>query len=173
MFSIHANRTVLIVLPMALAVSACAGDAAVTTTMMMEDHEDDHDAEFHFGEPGHADDADRTIDITANDDLTFSPTEFTVSAGETVTFRISNPGNLVHDFTLGDDETQDAHEAEMMEMMESGEMMMHDEANAISLPAGETKEITWQFTEAGSVLIGCHQTGHYAAGMRGTITVES
>lgn len=30
----------------------------------------------------------------------------------------------------------------------------------------------WTFTEPGTVLIGCHQPGHYSAGMKGTVTVE-
>ena len=162
----------LMIVALALVLTACASDSESTSTAM-NDHADEHDAEFRFGEPGHADDADRVIEITADEDLTFSPDSFTVSAGETITFRIVNQGNLPHDFTLGDQETQDAHEAEMAEMMESGETMMHDDANAISLPPGETKELTWHFTEAGTVLIGCHQAGHYAAGMTGTITIES
>ena len=166
------HRLALTLAAASLILASCADDSAPTTTMM-DDHADDHGAEFHFGEPGHADEADRVIDIDANDDFTFSPSEITVSAGETITFRITNTGNLPHDFTLGDQETQDAHEAEMVEMMESGEMMMHDDANAVVLAAGETKELTWHFTESGTVLIGCHQTGHYAAGMKGAVTVES
>ena len=169
---IRTQRLTLTLSAAFLFLAACAGDSA-PTTMMMDDHAGDHDAEFHFGEPGHADEADRVIDIDANDDFTFSPSEITVAAGETITFRITNTGNLPHDFTLGDQETQDAHEAEMVEMMESGEMMMHDDANAVALAAGETKELTWHFTEVGTFLIGCHQTGHYAAGMKGTVTVES
>jgi uncharacterized cupredoxin-like copper-binding protein len=51
--------------------------------------------------------------------------------------------------------------------------MMHDESNAFVLEPGETKEMTWHFTQSGEVLFGCHQPGHYAAGMKGTITVSS
>jgi uncharacterized cupredoxin-like copper-binding protein len=95
-----------------------------------------------------------------------------VSAGETITFRITYTGSLPHDFTIGDQETQDAHEAEMVEMMENGEMVMHDEANAVALASGETKDLTGHFTESGTVLIGCHQTGHCEAGMKGAVAVE-
>jgi uncharacterized cupredoxin-like copper-binding protein len=176
MFSIQSRRAMLIGMAMAVVLTACGSDTSSTTEMAeMEDtHEDEgHDEEFHFGEPTDAADADRTIEIEANDNLTFSPNEITVAAGETITFRVTNTGSIPHDFTLGDQETQDAHEAEMMEMMESGAMMMHDEANAVALEAGETKTVTWHFSKAGTVLIGCHQTGHYAAGMTGTVTVES
>ena len=61
----------------------------------------------------------------------------------------------------------------MAEMMENGETMSHDDPNAVVLAAGETKELTWRFSEAGTVLIGCHQPGHYAAGMTGTVVVDS
>jgi uncharacterized cupredoxin-like copper-binding protein len=96
------------------------------------------------------------------------PADITVSAGETVTFRLINRGNLVHDFTLGDQATQNKHEAEMMEM--GG--MDHGDPNVVVIPAGETAELTWTFTNAGTVLIGCHQPGHYAPGMTGRVTVQ-
>jgi uncharacterized cupredoxin-like copper-binding protein len=126
--------------------------------------------EFMFGEPGDAADAARTVDIVAGDDFSFTPDTVTVALGETITFRIVNSGQLIHDFTLGDQAIQDEHEEEMAEM---GGMAMPDEPNAVSVDAGETKEVTWRFTEAGTVLIGCHQPGHYAAGMTGEITVGS
>lgn len=43
----------------------------------------------------------------------------------------------------------------------------------LGLPAGETKEITWHFTQPGTELIRCRQTGHYTAGVTGSITVGS
>jgi uncharacterized cupredoxin-like copper-binding protein len=45
------------------------------------------------------------------------------------------------------------------------------EPNAFSLEPGETKEMTWHLTEPGELIFGCHQTGHHAAGMLGTLTV--
>ncbi len=51
--------------------------------------------------------------------------------------------------------------------------MAHDEANVFTLEPGETKEMTRYLTEPGELIFGCHQTGHYAAGMLGTLTVES
>lgn len=75
----------------------------------------------------------------------------------------------IHDFTLGDEATQEEHEEEMAEM--GG--MAQDQANAVTVAAGETKELTWTFTKSGSVLIGCHQPGHYDGGMKGQITVEA
>jgi len=148
----------------ALLLGACG--AATTTTVAG----DDQATEFTFGEPADPADADRMVEIVASDDFRFDPVNVTVMVGETVTFRIVNAGQLPHDFTLGDQMTQDEHEAEMAEM---DGMTMSDEVNAVTVAVEETKELTWQFTEPGTVLIGCHQTGHYAAGMKGEITVQS
>ncbi len=99
--------------------------------------------------------------------LVIEPAELTVKAGETITLRNVNSGQLPHDFTLGDQVTQDEHEQAMTGMT------MPDEANAVVGAAGETRELTWHFTEAGAFLIGYHQPGHYAAGMKGEITVRT
>lgn len=157
----------------ALTVAACSSDSGSTTTTTgdMGDVMDgamDMDMDFAFGSPADAADADRTIEITATDELRWKPATIGVKAGETVTFRVTNQSQIAHDFTLGDEETQTEHEAEMADM--GGDMMM-DEANAFTIDPGEAKEITWTFGEAGTVLIACHEPGHYAAGMISEITV--
>ena len=164
------GRTALFALLASLIVGAC-GDSTAETTQA--EGTDMAEMMFSFGEPAEAASADRVIEIAANDDFSFAPDEITVSAGEVITFRVVNEGALLHDFTLGDEAIQEEHEAEMAEMAESGEMMMHDEPNAMSIDPGQTNEMTWHFTETGSILIGCHQVGHYASGMKGTITIES
>ena len=176
------NRTILLViLILAVIAAGCASDgddgAAATTTMgnMDMDHGDDMDSDhgdetFSFGDPMEGATPDTVIEITANDDFTFTPAFVNVKQGETVTFRITNDGKIPHDFLLGDEEAQDEHEAEMMEM--SGDMAMHDEPNAVVLEPGETKEMTWHMTQAGIILFGCHQPGHYGAGMKGNITIS-
>ena len=151
-----------LILALTLTVAACGQETGDTTTP------DTTESEFAFGSPADAADADRVIEIQTTDALIFDPADITVAPGETVTFRLSNNGALVHDFTLGNQATQDEHEAEMSEM----DGMAHDEPNVATIPAGETVELTWTFSDEGTVLIGCHQPGHYAAGMTGRITVE-
>ncbi len=151
-----------LILVLALALVGCGQETTETTDS------EPTGAEFAFGSPSEPADADRVIEIQTTDALAFEPADITVSSGETVTFRLTNDGSVVHDFTLGDQATQDEHEAEMSEM--GG--MAHDEPNVATIPAGETVELTWTFGNGGTVLIGCHQTGHYAAGMTGQITVE-
>ena len=154
--------------------SDAASDAAAETTMaedMEMEGEEEHSEEFAFGDPMEAADADRVIEITAKDDFTFDPASVTITAGETVTFQVTNVGAIPHDFVLGDAHMQDEHEAEMAEMS-GDDMAMHDEPNAFVLEPGETKEMTWHMTEGGEILFGCHQPGHYQAGMKGPVTVE-
>lgn len=148
------------------------GTEAADTDM---DHEaDEHADEFGFGAPADAADADRTIDVETAEDggFHYEPSSIDVSAGEVVTFRIHNVGEARHEFVLGDHTQQQAHEAEMRAMASEGDMMMHDEPNAVTVEPGGTKELTWQFTAPGQLEYGCHEPGHYAAGMRGDLTVS-
>ena len=135
----------------------------------MEEGDDEH-GDFDFGDPADPADADRVIEIDTDDDFTIKPAEITIAVGETVTFKVTNEGKLTHDFTLGRADLQDEHDLEMAEM---NGMAMADEPNAFMLESGETKELTWHFTEAGEVLIGCHVPGHYAAGMKAEISVDA
>ncbi|WP_370327605.1 plastocyanin/azurin family copper-binding protein [Euzebya sp.] len=155
--------------PTDAAMTESADDMAMDDDMAEGEEGDDHGEEFAWGSPADAGEASRTIEIEADDDFTFDPAEVEVEAGETVTFSVTNVGQLEHDFTLGDAETQQAHEEEMAEMddMDHGAA----EPNALTIPPGETVETTWTFTQPGEILIGCHVPGHYDAGMRGTVTI--
>lgn len=113
----------------------------------------------------------RTVEIDANQDLRFTPDTVAVKVGETITFKVVNTATIEHDFTLGDDADQSAHEQEMRDMGTGDMTGMGDSPNAIHIPPGQTKTITWTFTKAGTTLYGCHEPGHYASGMKGTITV--
>jgi uncharacterized cupredoxin-like copper-binding protein len=165
MFTLSKGSVAVIYLSALFVLVAGCGDSGADTTTSATSTQ----GESGFGSPADPGDADRTVEIDASDEFFFDPADLTVTVGETITFRVVNDGSLTHDFTLGDQATQDEHEAEMAEMGE----MAHDQPNVVTIPAGETMEITWTFTEAGTVLIGCHQPGHYAAGMKGLVTVES
>ena len=119
------------------------------------------------GEPADASDSDREIEVEALDELKFEPPSIEVEAGEVVTFVIRNSGSTDHEFVLGDAEYQQEHEAEMA--AHGGHMS--DTENAVTLTPGETKEVTWHFSESGEVLFGCHEPGHYEGGMVGRIVV--
>ncbi len=65
------------------------------------------------GGPADADEAARTVEVTTLDTMTFEPSTINVSAGETVTFLVTNTGQAVHEFTLGDAAMQQEHADEM------------------------------------------------------------
>ncbi len=160
----------------ATTLSACAAEDPVLTETTLTDTtmaamDQDHMEEFAFGEPADAAAANRVIEIEATDKFAFNPDSVSVSVGETVTFRVTNVGVIPHDFTLGDKAMQDEHEMEMQDM--GGNMAMHDEANVFSLAPGETREMTWHFTSAAQLEFGCHQAGHYDAGMHGSLSVDA
>lgn len=44
--------------------------------------------------------------------------------------------------------------------------------NMVSVEAGETGELTFSFATPGDLLIGCHEAGHYEAGMHARLIVS-
>jgi uncharacterized cupredoxin-like copper-binding protein len=129
--------------------------AGCTTTA---EHDDDHGS----SPPP----ADRVIAVTMTDAFRYEPDSFTVQAGETVTFEVTNDGAIVHEFLVGDEEQQ----AEFAEEMASGGGH-HDGEDGVSVEPGATERFTHTFEEAGDLLVGCHEPGHYEAGMVAPITV--
>lgn len=121
------------------------------------------------GGPAASAEASRTIKVTARDSMAFEPVSIHVSAGEVVTFVVTNAGLSAHEFTLGDEAMQREH-ADAMSHMPPG--MHHELPNSLTLAAGDTKQLTWRFGAAGTLEYACHEPGHYDDGMRGPITVS-
>lgn len=107
------------------------------------------------------------IEVSLTDALRIEPATMKVPVGVPVTFVVTNAGVLDHEFYLGDEQAQAAHEAEM-----AMGGMTHDEPEGIGVKPGQTKELTYTFTATGETFAGCHVPGHYAAGMKAVITVE-
>jgi uncharacterized cupredoxin-like copper-binding protein len=109
----------------------------------------------------------RTIAVSMTDELRFEPDAFSVAAGETVRFEVTNEGQSAHEFLIGDQAAQAEFEAEMAD---GG---MHHETDAgVSLDPGQTDSFEYTFDSgAGELLAGCHEPGHYDGGMVATITV--
>jgi uncharacterized cupredoxin-like copper-binding protein len=141
-----------------------SGDAGGHTLSSSEQHNTTG-----VGEPAAADAAAGTVEVTTHDTMSFEPSRITVSAGETVTFKVTNAGQAVHEFTLGDAAMQQQHADEMAQMRDS---MAHNQPNSITVQPGETKQLTWRFGDNGTLEYGCHQPGHYQAGMRGRIIMS-
>jgi uncharacterized cupredoxin-like copper-binding protein len=166
------TRYVLLALVGGLITAACSSNNSTDTTMSPDMDMAGEHTEFSFGEPALATEATRVIEISSNDDFRFDPDEIEVAEGEVVTFSVTNDGKIPHDFVLGDAAVQDQHEAEMQDMT-ADDPMAHEEPNAFVIDPGETKEMTWRMTRSGEILMGCHQPGHYVAGMKGTVDISS
>jgi uncharacterized cupredoxin-like copper-binding protein len=94
----------------------------------------------------------------------FQPATFEFDAGTTVTFVVTNADPIDHEFILGDESVQLAHErgTEAYHPPRPGEM---------TVPAGGTRTTTYTFAEPGALILGCHLPGHYAYGMRAVVRV--
>jgi uncharacterized cupredoxin-like copper-binding protein len=122
------------------------------------------------GTPGtNANDSIRTVTATLSDDMTIQLSESDFSVGETVRFEVTNSGAIPHEFYLGDAEAQEHHAEEMADM---GAEMMHDEEDGIAVEPGATETLEYTFEQAGEILAGCHEPGHYEAGMVAPIIVH-
>ena len=119
------------------------------------------------GQPGIAAKVNRTIRVRMTDNMRFNPSSIQVKQGETIHFVVKNLGKTKHEMVLGTDQELQEHYKQMMKFPE----MEHAEPNMVTLGAGQTGEIIWQFTKSGKVQFACLQPGHYDAGMKGSISV--
>ena len=121
-----------------------------------------------IGKPGKAQQATRTVEVIMDDEMRFTPPKVDVKRGETVRFVVKNVGQMKHEFMLGTAKELREHAAVMQKHPE----MEHDDPNAVSVEPGQTGEVVWQFTHAGSFMFGCLMPGHYEAGMVGHLQVK-
>lgn len=121
------------------------------------------------------------IDITMTDNA-YSVPSLSAKVGDEVTYRFTNDGSVEHEAVIGTNAQQDDHEAEMNPaggsgsssgMANMGDTAGMDEGVAsVAVAPGETKELSYRFSTAGNLVIGCHVPGHYAGGMRATVAVS-
>jgi uncharacterized cupredoxin-like copper-binding protein len=120
----------------------------------------------------------RAIDVTMTDNA-YQPTQLQVSKGETVTLRFKNTGMVKHEAIVGDDAMQMKHHDEMTAstaQMEHGNpghagQTSDTSSDAITIDPSKSGELTRTFNESGSILIGCHEPGHWEAGMKATVKI--
>ena len=119
---------------------------------------------------------DGVVEITMKDSR-FVPNRIEVEAGDRVVFRFTNDGALVHEAFIGTMAEQQGHEDEGG--MDHGSMSTSEKSTPdpdmdelmVTVDPGKRGELTYTPDEAGTVLIGCHQPGHWEAGMRATVDV--
>jgi uncharacterized cupredoxin-like copper-binding protein len=111
----------------------------------------------------------KTIEIKMSDQMKFTPSEIRVKKGDVIKFVHTNTGQLMHEFVLGTSETLVEH----AKMMKKFPNMEHSEPYMTHVAPGQRGEIIWQFSEAGEFAFGCLIPGHFDAGMKGTVFVDS
>jgi uncharacterized cupredoxin-like copper-binding protein len=152
-----------------LGVTACDSDSTKTTATTTSGG-----SVAGFGRAAEATAATRTVEVHILATRRYEPSSLNVTPGQTVTFKVVNDDpKVIHEFVLGDDKAQDDYE-KLMEGMGTTPMKMNDKANLVNIDPGQTEELTWTFpsTKGATVIFGSHEPGDYAAGLKGTITVE-
>jgi uncharacterized cupredoxin-like copper-binding protein len=125
-----------------------------------------------IGGPGDPAKVSRSIEIVMVENR-FKPSEINVKQGETIKFVLRNSGKKKHEMMIGTPDEIDEH-GKIMKKHPDAEH--HDEPNMISVNSGETRELIWRFSDAGTVYYACPLPGHFKGmnfpGMKGTINVE-
>ncbi len=119
---------------------------------------------YTFGSPATAAEATRTVAVRLTDALRIDLDLPAVHRNEVVRFVVTNTGAAPHEFTIGDRASQRAHAAMMAQMPD---MKHQDDATALTLAPGETRELTWRFDKdvKDFVEFACQIPGHYDGGM--------
>lgn len=130
-----------------------------------------------FGQPGDVKKVTRSVRIVASE-IKFDVSNLTFKVGETVKFVLVNKGEQDHELTIGDEATQLEHRKMMQDMAQMPGMDIskmpghkHSSESMVTVKPGETKELVWQFTKAGTFEFACNFPGHAEVGMAGKIVV--
>ena len=81
-------------------------------------------------------------------DIKWDTSNIDASVGQTITITIANEGMLDHN------------------------LVIQDLSVDVDIAAGNTEEVTFMVSEAGTMVFMCNVPGHFEAGMAGTITVS-
>ena len=111
----------------------------------------------------------RTVTLTMDDKMRFTPDSLSFKEGETVRFIVKNQGKLLHEMVIGTRAELDAHAA----LMEKFPNMAHDEPYMAHVDPGKQGGLVWTFNRPGDFEFACLVAGHFAAGMKGRISVSA
>ena len=131
-------------------------------------HEEDAGHAQGVGKPGDPNKVARAIQVRMSDDMKFTPANIDVKRGETIRFVVRNAGRIKHEMVIASMAELKQHAA----LMRRFPGMEHSDPNMITLAPGESGELIWQFTQAGTFDFACLQPGHFDAGMMGTVSVK-
>lgn len=126
---------------------------------------------FAAGEPGNPKKPARIVLVTMREGdgkMLFVPDRVEIRRGEQIRFKLTNNGELDHEFVLA----TTAENVKHAEVMKKNPEMEHDDPNARRVKPKQKDEIVWRFTKAGTFEYGCLIPGHREAGMIGTVVVK-
>lgn len=121
-----------------------------------------------WGEPGEPQAVSRTVHVRMNDAMRFVPDTLEVREGETLRLVLTNEGALMHEWVLGTSKSLADHAVQMRENPSGA----HDMPAMVHVKPGETGELVWRFSRAGTFDFACLVPGHFEAGMRGAVSVS-
>ncbi len=154
-------------------IASCALLACATATFAAGNHAGGHAhgpaSAPAIGEAGVAANVTRTVEVDMSDAMRFTPAAIQAKQGETIRFVVKNSGKLRHEFVLGTEKDLKAH----YEVMKKNPHMEHADDNMLSVAPGQSAELLWRFTQAGTVDFACLHPGHYDAGMKGKVAVAA
>lgn len=136
-------------------------------------HADHHQAapvkeQKDWGIAGDASAARRTVTISMDDRMRFSPAKLSFRQGETVKLVVSNRGKLLHELVIGTPQELAAH----ADLMAQHPGMEHDEPYMAHVAPGKSGSLVWTFNRPGDFEFACLVNGHFQAGMKGQIRVS-
>ena len=110
----------------------------------------------------------RSLEVTLDDRMRFTPSQIEAQAGETLRLVVRNTGQVEHELVLGSASEIREH----AELMKAGGDHAHGHGGmAIRVAPGQTGELVVQLPAATTLEMACLIPGHYEAGMKGTLTV--
>ena len=115
----------------------------------------------------------RSVEVRMDDHMRFTPNRVDVQAGETIRFVLHNDGQVTHEMVLGDEAQIKAHALAMQQGAGHGDAHSHGAGAAITVPAGQRGELVVKFDQVQTLQMACLVPGHYEAGMRGTVNVQT
>lgn len=135
------KKALVAMLPMVLLLGACGGD----------------------------DEASTDIEATTTD-FAFSPTEWSVPAGEEISLDLTNNGDVTHEYVILKDGVQISDESDLPETEEEllSDFVFWEE----EIEAGDSKTVTFTApTEPGTYQVICAIETHFNAGMNARLVV--
>jgi uncharacterized cupredoxin-like copper-binding protein len=127
---------------------------------------------FAAGAPGDPRKPARTIEVvmkeTDDGKMLFVPDRVEAKRGEQIRFVLRNAGKIDHEFMLDSVVNNAKHKLAMQKNPD----MEHDDPNGKRLAPGQTGEIVWRFTKAGTFEFACLIPGHHESGMHGAVAVK-